>query len=183
MQEVDRANGHRPSFPSSPSIAQNLCSARTEMASHPYEPQPYSSYTHPPVDQFARVPLQASPELGRQDNNPPYPSEQPYRRESGYSYGGGDYTSRTSGYGPGDFAPSPTTGRAVGEDGRRVKSSGAFKRFFAAYNTKNQLAFLGLIILQSAAVLSMIGLIYGTINDVSLLGARCVTSKLTIHHS
>ncbi|ORY59421.1 hypothetical protein BCR35DRAFT_309283 [Leucosporidium creatinivorum] len=119
---------------------------------------PYPSYqTEPPRDQFNPIPLDRSP-------NPSHHGDIPYGYGQQPSYGGGDYPSRASGYGVADVPGTPS----APEDSRRRRSyhdRGRFARFFLAYNTRNQLAFLGLIILQSAVVLTMIGLIYGTIND------------------
>jgi hypothetical protein len=99
-----------------------------------YQEQPaYPSYAvaDPPRDQFARIPLDRSP------NPSQHAVEQPYGYGQQPSYGGGDYPSRTSNYVVSDVPGTPSTP----DDARRRKGyndRGRVARFFLAYNTRNQ---------------------------------------------
>lgn len=138
-------------------------------ANYMTSPQSPSSHHALPHDDFQRLPT---------DNSivPPSNTETSYGMSSPHSP---TATTPADSYGP--------SARAIQATPAVSDNRSAIRRFFAAYKTKNQvshycqttsrprltqfhleqLIFLALIVAQSAAVLTMIGLLYGTVNDVT----------------
>ncbi|KAL8286616.1 hypothetical protein RQP46_004144 [Phenoliferia psychrophenolica] len=119
--------------------------------------------TQAPPDAFSSLPLEHTSHSHSNSHSAKYP---PTYGQQNLSDSDNEHTAYAIGGGSG-FTGAGGAQPGAHNGGGGPRAPGRVANFFAAYNTPNQIAFLSLLMLQTVAILTMIGLIYGTVNGAT----------------